>query len=150
MNLTETPEVITWPVTLCAFIEKVGPFQKTAPQAWQEMGRLMQVLPKEAQVLGRMSLYRVETETYRAAVALASKPSNLPAGLHVEEFKGGKYARFVLRGPWSDLPAASGRVFEIVRQTKLPLRDAFCIENYVTAPTTPQDQQVTHILIPMA
>ena len=36
MNLTEQPEDVTWPETHYAFVEKVGPFMNTAPQAWQE------------------------------------------------------------------------------------------------------------------
>ncbi len=37
MNLTEDPELVTWPATHYVFIEKIGPFQKTAQQAWQEL-----------------------------------------------------------------------------------------------------------------
>jgi len=33
----EEPEVVTWPETHYVFVEKVGPFQNTAPQAWQEV-----------------------------------------------------------------------------------------------------------------
>ena len=37
LKLTEEPEVVTWPETRYVFVEKVGPFQSTAPQAWQEV-----------------------------------------------------------------------------------------------------------------
>jgi DNA gyrase inhibitor GyrI len=73
----------------------------------------------------------------------------LPAPLRYEEFAGGKYSRFVLRGPYSNLPMACGRVFEIVEKTKLQRRDDFCIEHYANDPkTTPEDQLITEILIP--
>jgi effector-binding domain-containing protein len=62
---------------------------------------------------------------------------------------GGKYLRFVLTGPYTDLPQASGRVWEIVGEKKLEVRDDFAIENYVNDPSvTPADQLITHILIP--
>jgi len=80
---------------------------------------------------------------------VADEPKNLPAGLSFVNFEGGKYSRFVLTGPYSDLPAASGRVFQIVSEKKIQQRDDFCIENYLNDPrTTPEDQLVTEIFIP--
>ena len=35
MNLTETPEVVSWPETHYAFVGKTGPFPNIAPEAWQ-------------------------------------------------------------------------------------------------------------------
>ena len=35
LNLTPTPETVTWPETHYVYIEKVGPFQNNAPQAWK-------------------------------------------------------------------------------------------------------------------
>ena len=150
MNLTEKPEVVIWPETLYAFVEKIGPFQKTAAEAWQELGKVMPALAGQGK-LKRFSLYKVGMQVYRAAVALDALPTNLPHGVKCEKFKGGKYSRFTLKGPWSDLGPASGRVFEIVNETKLEQRDDFCIEHYLTDPmTTPEDQNVTEILIPTA
>jgi effector-binding domain-containing protein len=60
-------------------------------------------------------------------------------------------ARFVLTGPYTNLPQASSRVFDIVKEKNIRLRDDFCIENYVNDPrTTPEDQLVTQILVPLA
>ena len=97
-----------------------------------------------------MSLYKVGPKIYRAGFGLSAPPVELPEGLAYELFKGGKYSRFVLTGPYSDFPG-SGRVFEIIAQKKVPQRDDFCIENYANDPrTTPEDQLVTEILIPKA
>ena len=96
-----------------------------------------------------MSLYKRGSMTYRAGFAIASEPKDLPAGFSYEIFKGGKYNSFVLTGAYTDLPAASGRVFEMVAEQGIEMRDDFCIENYVTDPSkTPADQNVTEILIP--
>ncbi len=98
-----------------------------------------------------MSLYKVAPQIYRAGVALATAPRDLPEGLAHEKFPGGKYSRFVLTGSFSNLPEACGRVFQIVAETKIPLRDDFGIENYVSDPhTTPEDQLITEILVPTA
>ena len=151
LKLTEVPEVITWPETHYVFIEKVGPFQNTAPQAWQQMHQLVAKVSEQNKITGYMSLYKVAPQIYRAGVALAAAPQDLPAGLAYEKFKGGKYSRFVLTGPYSNLPEACGRVFQIVADTKLPVREDFGIENYVTDPrTTPEDQLITEILVPTA
>lgn len=151
MNLTQAPDIVTWPETHYAFIEKIGPFQNTAPQAWQSLHQLVPEISKHNKIVGYMSLYQVGPKIYRAGVSLDAAPKNLPSGIQYTKFKGGKYSRFVLTGPYSDLPAASGRVFEIVAEKKIPLRDDFNIENYTNDPrTTPEQQLLTEILIPTA
>jgi effector-binding domain-containing protein len=151
MNLTEKPDTLTWPETHYVFLEKIGPFQNTAPQAWQSLHQLVPGISEHNKITGYMSLYKVGPQIYRAGVSLAAAPENLPDGLQYTLFNGGKYNRFVLTGPYSDLPQASRRVFEIVAETKLLLRDDFCIENYVTDPrTTPEPQLITEILVPTA
>src|SRR5204863_8326889 len=71
----------------------------------------MQVVSQDVQ--GRWS------RRYIAGVSLAAGPKDLPAGLEYTKFEGGKYSRFVLTGPYSDLPEACGRVFEIVSERKI-------------------------------
>jgi len=151
LRLTEVPEVMNWPETHYVFIEKVGPFQNTAPQAWQQMHQLVPKVLEQNKITGYMSLYKIGPQTYRAGVALAAAPKDLPDGLCYQKFKGGKYSRFVLTGPFSNLPAACGRVFQIVAETEIPLRDDFNIEHYVSDPrTTPEAQLITEILVPTA
>jgi effector-binding domain-containing protein len=149
MSLNETPEVVNWPPTHYVFIEKVGPFMENAPQAW---GSLHQMLPQIAEgneITGYLSLYKVGPKIYRAGVAVAAAPAKLPDGLKYEEFKGGKYSRFVLTGSYAQLGQASGRVFEIAAEKKLKMRDDYCVENYLTDPrTTPEADLRTEILIP--
>jgi DNA gyrase inhibitor GyrI len=149
MKLNEVPEIVTWPETYYAFIEKIGPFQETAPQAWQTMHQLISTISEHNKITGYMSLYKVEPKIYRAGVSLEATPNNLPDGVECTKFKGGKYSRFILTGAYSNLPEACARVFEIVADTKMQMRDDFCIENYINDPrTTPEDQLITEILIP--
>jgi effector-binding domain-containing protein len=151
MKLTQEPEIVTWPETHYVFIEKIGPFQDTAPQAWKELPHFVPAILEHNKIVGYVSFYKVEPKIYRAGVSLAAEPRNLPEDLRYEKFKGGKYSRFVLTGPYSDLPEASGRVFELVSEKRIQVRDDYCIENYVNDPrTTPEQQLVTEILIPTA
>lgn len=148
-NLTQVPDIVTWPETHYVFIEKIGPFQNTAAPAWKDLHQLVPRISEHNNITGYLSLYKVEPKIYRAGVSLAAGPKNLPAGLEYTNFEGGKYSRFILTGPYSDLPEACGRVFEIVSETKIRLRGDYCIENYANDPrTTPEQQLVTEILIP--
>lgn len=151
MNLTQEPEIVTWPEIHYVFVEKIGPFQTTAPEAWQQLHKVTSAISEHNKITGYTSLYKVGPKIYRAGVSVAEEPKNLPAGITSTRFKGGKYSRFVLTGPFSDLPQASRRVFEIVAEKKIELRDDYCIENYVNDPrTTPEEKLTTEILVPTA
>jgi len=151
MNLTEEPEIVDWPETHYVFVEKTGPFMKIAPEAWQTAYSVAPLLKEHNQVTGSMSLYRMSPNVYRAGFALAAAPVKLPPDLKYEKFAGGTYSKFVLTGPFSDLPQASGRVWEIVSKKDIMVRPDFAIENYVSNPQeTPEDKLITEILVPTA
>ena len=151
MNLTEEPEIVDWPETHYVFVEKTGPFMKIAPEAWQTAYSVAPLLKEHNQVTGSMSLYRMSPNVYRAGFALAAAPVKLPPDLKYEKFAGGTYSKFVLTGPFSDLPQASGRVWEIVSKKDIMVRSDFAIENYVSNPQeTPEDKLITEILVPTA
>ena len=151
MNLTQEPEMLSFPVTHYVFVEKIGPFMQNAGQAWQAAHTFVPELSKKNKITGYMSLYKMGPKVYRAGFALEAAPADLPDGLLYERFPGGKYARFVLTGPYSDLPAASGQVWKTVAEKNIPLRDDYAIENYVNNPRiAPEDQLITQILVPTA
>src|ERR1039458_581157 len=107
MNLTEVPEIIQWPATHYVFVEKTGPFPKTAPEAWQTAHPLVPLLREHNQITGSMSLYKMSPNVYRAGFVLSAPPGMLPPELTYELFDGGEYSRFVLTGPLSALPDAT-------------------------------------------
>ena len=121
--------------------------------AWQELGQFIPELRQRYEVTGALSLYRFEPEmTYRTGLRLAAAPAagDLPSGLSYIKFIGGKYSRFILTGPYSLLPAANTRVFEIVEERKIQLRDDWFIENGVNTPeTTLEEELITEILLPV-
>jgi DNA gyrase inhibitor GyrI len=149
VNLTETPEIVEWPKTHYVYVERIGSFQTIAPEAWQNLHSSVSRIAEHNQINGYLSLYKMGPKIYRAGVALVGPPAKLPQGINDMEFNGGKYSRFVLTGPYADLGRATGRVMELIAQTKLQLRDDYFIENYVNDPrTTPDDQLITEILVP--
>ena len=151
MNLTETPQIIVWPETHYVCVQKIGPISFLAPKAWQEAHALTDALAKHNKVTGYMSLYKMQPQIYMAGFALEDTPVQLPQGLRYEPFRGGKYSRFVLTGPYSQLAQATTRVFEIVVERAIQRRDDYCIEYYVNDPrVTPEDKLITEILIPTA
>jgi len=150
MRLTETPEYVTWPETHYAFVERTGSFPQNAPLTWQEFHQFLPQLKSSATVTGFLSLYKMADQVYRAGASVGSKPAKLPGSLRYELFPGGKYARFVLTGPYPNLGKATGRVVEIVSEKKIALRDGYHIEHYVNDPaTTPEDELITEILFPV-
>jgi hypothetical protein len=74
MNLTH--DVVTWPATHYVFIEKIGPFQGTAPQAWKDLHQLVPRISEHNKITAYMSLYKVGPKVYRAGVSLAAGPSD--------------------------------------------------------------------------
>jgi len=56
----------------------------------------------------------------------------------------------VLTGSYANLGAATSRVVERIGELRLERRDDFWIENYLNDPkTTPEDELVTEILVPI-
>lgn len=151
MRLNEHPEVVSWPETHYVFVERVGPFMENAGAAWHQAHPLAPELTENNKITGYVALYKMGPKIYRAGFSIAAPPVKLPDGLKYEKFHGGKYVRFELTGPYTDLPEASGRAWAIASEKKLDVRDDFAIENYVNDPNvTPPEQLITHIMIPTA
>jgi predicted transcriptional regulator YdeE len=151
VKLTEEPEIVNWAETHYVFIEKTGPFMNTAPQAWQELHNNIPELAAKNKIAQYLSLYKAEAGIYRAGVSLVALPVELPAQMQYEKFNGGKYSRFVLTGPYCDLPEASCRVWQLAGEKQIPVREDFAIENYLNDPRiTPEAELITEILVPTA
>src|SRR5215475_12760372 len=103
MNLTQEPETVNVPPMHYVFVEKHGDFASIAPQAWKSAHTFVPELSKKNKITGYMSLYKMRPHMYRAGFSLAGPPVDLPDGMAYENFPGGKYSRFVLTGPYTDL-----------------------------------------------
>ncbi len=157
MNMTTEFETVTRPLTHYVFLEKRGPYAEVAPPLW---GELQKALPRIGakqirEYLGLSGLDKSrpgeEAMIYQAGVALEAEPGKLPEGIQHRAIKSGKYARFVLTGPYAQIWMAFDRIFKTLAETKVELRPEFCIENYVNDPKeTPEEALKTEILIPIA
>jgi hypothetical protein len=151
MNFTQEPEQVQLPSMHYVYVERFGPFNVNAWQAWQTAHSFVPELTANNAIAGYLSLYKIGPQVYRAGFALAAPPVQMPEGLTYDIFAGGNYVRFVLTGPYMHLPAASGQAWSIVKEKNLQLRDDFAVERYMNDPrVTPEDQLVTEILIPVA
>jgi effector-binding domain-containing protein len=151
MNLTVLPEIVTRPEAHYVFLERVGPFPSVAPQAWQDVLQIAPSVSEHNQITGAMALYKMGPNVYRAGFSLSAPPQKLPQDVQYARLVGGKYTRFVLTGAYSNLPEASGRVWSIVGEKQIQVRDDFAVENYLSDPkTTPEEKLITQILIPTA
>lgn len=151
VHLREEADTITWPETHYLFVEEAGPFAQTAPRAWQRLHERQAAIAAQVQVTGAMSLYRIAEQIYRAGFILAAAPGTTPAEWRYELFPCGRYLRFTLTGPYAQLPEASGRVQQILKERYIAVRDGFYIEHYRNDPrTTPEAELITEILVPIA
>lgn len=158
MNLTKNFEIVTRPTTHYVFLEKHGPFAEVAPPTWDEMHPLVasQVPQNDIkEFLGLSGIDRSkmgeEGMIYQAGVAVSDPPTREMKGLHYRKIESGKYARFLLTGPYAHIAPAFDHVFKTLAEKKVQLREEFCIENYLNDPkVTPEDQLQTEILIPAA
>jgi AraC-like DNA-binding protein/DNA gyrase inhibitor GyrI len=157
MNLTTEFEAVTRPVTHYAFLEKQGPFAEVAPPLWDELHPLLKRMDEREirEFLGVSGVDKSapgeEAMIYQAGVALADRPDTLPPGMQQRSIPAGKYARFVLTGPYAHIGRAFSTIFKTLEEKKVTLRPEFCIENYVNDPKeTPEDQLKTELLVPIA
>lgn len=151
MNLTNKSEKITYSEQHYLFIEKIGPFEKTAMAAWQELHQIVSTTPIDAQKIGAMALFKIEPQMiYRAGFVYNKKPEIIPAGAQYFKFLGGTYAKYTLTGSYMHLPVAWGKVIEFAAQEKIQTRPDFYIENYANDPmATPEDQLISELMIPV-
>ncbi len=157
MNLTTKPEFINRSVTHVLYVEKSGIFKEVAMPTWFE---LIPIVDKKVdkniitEYLG-FSIMDANTQDeatmfYDAAVGVQEKPLSIPKGLKYKQMPGGKFAKFILIGPTSGVWDAFDRIYKILAENKVQLRDGACIENYLSNPEiVPEDELVTELLVPV-
>ena len=158
LNMSLKPEIVTRPTTHYVYLERTGPFAEVAPPAWDAFfpliaGKLDQNEIREYLGLSTMDKTKSGEEAmiYQAGVSLASKPKEIPAGLHCRKIDPGKYAEFRLTGPYHQIWIAFDQIFRTLAESGTRLRDGFCIENYLNDPKiTPENQLHTAMLVPIA
>jgi AraC family transcriptional regulator len=150
-------DIVARPLTHYVFLERRGPFAEVAPPLWNELLPTVQSMnPEEVrEYLGLSGIDKSnpgeEAMIYQAGVGLASIPGHLPARLQQRSIKSGKYARFLIIGPYTQIWRAFDLIFKTLAEKQVPLRPEFCIENYLNDPRiTPEDALKAELLIPVA
>lgn len=151
MKLLTSLDLTQFSETHYIFVEKVGSFEETATQAWQQLHKNLAKITEKNQTLAFFAQYKVQPQmVYRAGIAVDRKPESLPEGFAYENFKGGLYQRFTMIGDYKNLPEACGSVFALVEKEKISIRDDWFVENYINNPSHRQPEElVTEILIPI-
>jgi AraC family transcriptional regulator len=158
MNLTKHFEIVTRPTTHYVFLEKHGPFAEVAPPAWDQMHPLVATQVPQDEIVEFLGLSGIDRRKmgedsmiYQAGVAVSRPPKAQMKGLEYRKIEGGKYARFLLVGPYAHIAPAFDQVFKTLAENQVQLREEYCIENYLNDPKlTPEDQLKTEILVPAA
>jgi effector-binding domain-containing protein len=88
--------------------------------------------------------------TFQAAVPLAAPPPNPPQGdLAVGKSPSGKALRFVHRGSYDSMDTTYEAITSHLDEKRLEAKDLF-IEEYATDPvSTPEDQLVINVIVPI-
>ena len=156
VNMTSEFDIVTRPVTHYVYLEKRGPFAETAPPLWGEFLPHMQRIDvgMEPEFLGVSGVDKSrageDAMIYQAGVGLRKRPQKVPEGLEEKTITSGRYARFVLTGPYTQIWPAFDRIFRTLAEKKVVLRQEFCIENYLNDPqTTAEDSLKTELLVPV-
>ncbi|KAA6456964.1 AraC family transcriptional regulator [Acidobacteria bacterium AB60] len=156
VNLTPDFEAVTRPITHYVFLENRGPFAEIAPPLWEELSKYTPRLEQRhiREYLGVSGIDKSspgeEAMIYQAGIALAEIPGDLPSPLQRRTIKSGRYARFLLTGPYTQIWPAFDHIFKTLAEANVALRPEFCIENYLNDPrTTPEAQLQTELLVPI-
>jgi AraC family transcriptional regulator len=158
VNLTPKFEIVDRPTIHYIFLEKHGPFAEVAPPTWEQMFPLLSSQLDQRQIVSWLGLSTIdktkngeEAMIYEAGVGVSSAPEKPLKGLQYKKVKDGKYARFLLTGPYSQIWMAFNQIFKTLAESKLELRQEFCIENYLNDPkATPENELLTELLVPVA
>ena len=156
MNLTPNFEIVSRPTTHYLFLERRGPFAEVAPPTWNEFFLLLDGQVEQNAIVEHMGLSGMDRKAtgedamiYQAGITLRRAPGRPIKGLQYRKIESGKYARFVLIGPYAHIWAAFDYIFKTLAGKGVKLREEFCIENYLNDPkVTPEDELKTELLVP--
>lgn len=157
MNLTTKPEFINRPNTHFVFVQKQGPCAEVAIPAWIEMFPLIEGKFAKTDIKEFLGMSKMDPKgrddssiSYGAGIALVSEPKSIPKGLLYKKISAGKYARFLLTGPYPEVWPAFEKIFRILGDSKIKLRTGECFENYLNDPNiTPEKDLLTELLVPV-
>ena len=57
LQLTEEPKIVTWPEMHYVYVEAVGPFMTSAPEAWGQLHKLTDAIAEHNKITGYTSAW---------------------------------------------------------------------------------------------
>lgn len=156
MVIEKEYEIVKREEALFLYLENKGSFQEVAPDLWEQLfpKAFSQVSStKVKQCLGLSIVDDSKTGEdvllYQAGLVFDKTVSSLK-GFKSKSIPKGKYAKFLLKGSYSNIAQAFSDGFKILAEKGIKIRDEFCIENYLNSPQdTPEEKLLTEILIPI-
>jgi DNA gyrase inhibitor GyrI len=157
IDLTTKPEIIEMESRPFLYLEKIGPFMVQAPKAWQEFWEITNDITKALSIKAMAGLSRTDESKsgderfiYQAGLFLNNSPNVVPNGLKLRVHPGGKYARFMLTGSYSQLPHGFSQAIAILERQGISVRNEFCAEIYLNTPQDTEEKNLkTEILVPI-
>ncbi|MNL11586.1 DNA gyrase inhibitor [compost metagenome] len=156
LKINHTPEFRNRPTTNYLYVRALGKYTETAPGAWQVLISLLtknNLYPMATEFLGvSYDDPKAVSETslrYDAAIAVGDGVK-APAGLELGVLEGGKYAVFMVVGPYDQIWSAFDEIFKSWgAENASQLRAAPCLEVYLDDPnSTPLETQRCEVWIP--
>jgi effector-binding domain-containing protein len=157
--ISEKPEMYVSKDEFYLYLEKNGPFDQSAGEAWREFHKVHSTMQLKMQP-NHMQAYSIMDEskqgddkyTYQAGLTFDKKVDNVPPELKIRPVKAGKtYASFTYKGPYDGLKQAYPAALAALPKNGLKLqKNELIMERYLNTPqdTKPEDL-MTVLLFPV-
>ncbi|MNJ98445.1 DNA gyrase inhibitor [compost metagenome] len=152
LNLSERPKIIARPDVWFAFIKVLG--NEHAPEAWRTLTDVIwkdKMVEKDSEFIAAFYPDPITQKMHYEAGITVSHEFTSRDALKCRRLEGGKYASFMLKGPYENIYSAFSKLnSNWVTENRHQLRDAACLEVYLNDPkTTLSKDLLTELLIPI-
>lgn len=151
MPLKEITTEVEWPAVHYVYVEKPETYLEVNSLCWAEFDAAKPYISDDSlHFLTYFSLFK-PGKGFCAGGTVAEAPvEDLPVGVQYMELESGRYLQYTVTGDYSQLPDAYKAVLQRVKDGGIITRGGWYIEHYVNRhETTPEDELVTHILVPI-
>ena len=153
MPLKDITTEVEWRDVHYVYIEKPGTYLEVNSQCWAEFEAAKPHISDDSlHFLTYFSMFKHgNVKGFCAGGTVAEAPTEeLPAGVQYMMLEHGRYLQYTVSGDYSQLPDAYKTIMQRIEDGGIITRGGWYIEHYVNRhETTPEDELVTHILVPI-